>query len=59
LCSSFTRGVGRALVEAALEWGQQRGCAEADLGVPEESPARSLYEQLGFRTFRRQMRLWL
>lgn len=35
------------------------GMLEAELGVLEGNPARRLYEQLGFATFRRQMRLRL
>lgn len=43
------RGVGRALVEAALDWAQTTGAERADLMVKEgNEPAASLYEACGF-----------
>ena len=49
-------GVARRLVEAAFEWGRKNGCVEADLNVLHQSPAKSLYEQLGFEVFQLEMR---
>jgi aminoglycoside 6'-N-acetyltransferase I len=50
------RGVGRELLEAALAWGRQKGCLEADLNVLAGNPARGLYEGLGFQVFEVNMR---
>ena len=42
-------GLGRALVEAALERARERGCRRVDLDVDHDNaPARALYESLGF-----------
>ena len=42
-------GLGRALVELALERASARGCARIELDVSEENtPARRLYERFGF-----------
>lgn len=49
-------GVGQSLMEAAFEWGREKGCTEADLNVLRNSPAKSLYEGLGFQAFQIQMR---
>jgi ribosomal protein S18 acetylase RimI-like enzyme len=47
--SSRRRGVGTALVEAAVEVARARGCSELHLLVdPENSPALSFYEAAGF-----------
>jgi ribosomal protein S18 acetylase RimI-like enzyme len=47
---SRRRGLGRALVEAALDYARQRGCREVHLLVdPENAAALALYESLGFR----------
>ena len=44
-------GLGRALVEACVERGRQRGCRRIELDVNEENaPARALYEACGFQT---------
>jgi GNAT superfamily N-acetyltransferase len=44
-------GLGRALVEAALERARERGCRRIDLDVNEDNaPARALYEACGFLT---------
>lgn len=44
-------GLGRALVEAAIERAGQRGCKRIELDVAEDNaPARALYEACGFRT---------
>lgn len=43
------RGIGRALVEAALAWAAERGALRVELEVNEEMhAARSLYETCGF-----------
>jgi len=42
------QGIGRLLVEGALEWGQYRGCEKAELNVLVVNPARKLYEAMGF-----------
>lgn len=50
-------GIGRALMEAAEEWAQERGCNEIELGVYEfNRPAIALYERLGYTTLSRMMR---
>ena len=42
-------GLGRALVEAALERARERGCKRIELDVNEQNaPARALYEACGF-----------
>ena len=44
-------GLGRALVEAALERARERGCKRIELDVNEDNaPARALYEACGFQT---------
>ncbi len=50
------RGVGTALLRAALAWGQQHHCQRAELSVLPHSPARRLYQALGFDTFGLEMR---
>jgi len=49
------RGIGRALLEAVIEWGHSVGCVEAELNVLVDNPARSLYESLGFNAFEIEM----
>jgi GNAT superfamily N-acetyltransferase len=49
------RGIGRALLEAVLEWGRRSGCTEAELNVLVDNPARSLYREFGFREFEIEM----
>ena len=45
-------GLGRALVEAALERARERGCARMELDVNEANPvAVALYESLGFESW--------
>jgi ribosomal protein S18 acetylase RimI-like enzyme len=41
-------GVGRRLVEKALEWGRAIGAEYCALNVLEKNPAKSLYTTLGF-----------
>jgi GNAT superfamily N-acetyltransferase len=44
-------GLGRALVEAALDRARERGCRRVELDVNEDNaPARALYEVCGFLT---------
>ena len=49
------RGIGRALLDAILDWGRSIGCTEAELNVLIDNPARSLYRDLGFRAFEIEM----
>jgi ribosomal protein S18 acetylase RimI-like enzyme len=49
-------GVARSLMEAAFKWGRDKGCIEADLNVLRNSPAKLLYEGLGFEGFQIEMR---
>jgi ribosomal protein S18 acetylase RimI-like enzyme len=49
-------GIARSLMEAAFKWGQDKGCTEADLNVLRNSPAKLLYEGLGFEDFQIEMR---
>jgi ribosomal protein S18 acetylase RimI-like enzyme len=43
------RGMGRALLEAAMEYSRERGAAHIDLGTSEaDVAARALYESAGF-----------
>jgi ribosomal protein S18 acetylase RimI-like enzyme len=43
------RGLGRALMEAAMEVAREQGAAHMDLGTAEDdAAARALYESLGF-----------
>jgi ribosomal protein S18 acetylase RimI-like enzyme len=50
------RGVGTALLRAALKWGQQRHCRRAQLSVLPHNPARRLYQALGFSICGLEMR---
>jgi GNAT superfamily N-acetyltransferase len=49
-------GVARLLMEAAFQWGRDQGCIEVDLHVLQNSPAKLLYEGLGFGAFQIEMR---
>lgn len=49
-------GIARRLIEAACEWGREKGCEEANLNVLLLSPAKALYEDLGFVPFQLEMR---
>jgi RimJ/RimL family protein N-acetyltransferase len=43
------RGIGRALMDAAVEWAQQHGISKLELHVfPWNEPAIALYESLGY-----------
>jgi GNAT superfamily N-acetyltransferase len=48
-------GVGRTLVEAALDWGRASGCAAGELNVLAANPARRLYEACGFVEFQSKL----
>lgn len=48
-------GIGRALLDAALEWGRGAGCVEAALNVLADNPARRLYERTGFEVLEVKM----
>jgi GNAT superfamily N-acetyltransferase len=50
------RGVGTALLHAAIAWGQQHHCLRAELSVLPHNPARRLYQALGFSAFGLEMR---
>jgi len=49
-------GIARGLIDKAFEWGRQNDCVEADLNVLWNSPARSLYQNMGFSPFQIEMR---
>ena len=50
------QGVGLALVERVHQWTRKKGLTEVELGVWEfNTPARILYEKLGYQTTRRIM----
>jgi ribosomal protein S18 acetylase RimI-like enzyme len=42
-------GIGRKLIQEALDWGRVKACQEAELDTLVWNPARSLYKQLGFQ----------
>ena len=42
------QGIARTLLHAALTWGHQAGCRDAMLYTSVHTPARRLYERLGF-----------
>jgi len=48
-------GIGRALLESAIEWGQGLGCEEVELSVLIGNSAQSLYKKLGFQTCELEM----
>jgi GNAT superfamily N-acetyltransferase len=52
-------GIGRRLLEEALDWGRGRGCAEAELNVLARNPACKLYQSVGFEVSQLEMRLEL
>ena len=53
------QGIGRRLLEEALDWGMGKGCGEATLNVLSRNPARELYEGAGFEVAHLEMRLEL
>jgi ribosomal protein S18 acetylase RimI-like enzyme len=45
------RGVGRALVEAAVEWARAQGCSEVEVSTdPDNASAQAFYQRLGFES---------
>jgi ribosomal protein S18 acetylase RimI-like enzyme len=50
------QGVGRQLMQAAIQWGREQGCAQVELSVLAGNPALKLYEALGFEVFELEMR---
>lgn len=50
------QGIGRKLMQAAMQWGREQGCAQAELSVLVGNPALKLYEALGFEVFELEMR---
>ena len=51
------RGIGRALMEAALDYGRQRGCREFHLLVdPSNKAGQAFYAELGFQVDSWEMR---
>jgi ribosomal protein S18 acetylase RimI-like enzyme len=51
------QGIGRQLVEQALEWCRRRGATEVELGVlPNNPTGRAFWEALGFKPCRMEMR---
>jgi GNAT superfamily N-acetyltransferase len=50
------QGVGTALLRAALTWGWQHHCLQAELCTLPRSPARRLYQELGFTVHGLEMR---
>ena len=51
------RGIGRALVEAALDWGRKRGCRQFHLLVdPSNHAGQAFYAGLGFQVDAWEMR---
>jgi GNAT superfamily N-acetyltransferase len=44
-------GAARSFMEAAFKWGRDKDCTEADPNVLRNSPAKLLYEGLGFEDF--------
>ena len=52
-------GLGGSLLEAAFQWGREKGCEEVELNVLVGNPARRLYEKMGFEVFEVQERMKL
>lgn len=50
------RGIGTALVRAALDWAREHGATRSELGVYEfNEPARAFWASVGFQTLSRRM----
>ena len=49
LPSSRRVGIGKNLIQEAINWGRKQSCLEAKLNTLVWNPARSLYKQLGFQ----------
>jgi ribosomal protein S18 acetylase RimI-like enzyme len=52
-------GIGRNLIQAALDWGCGKACRGAELNTLVWNPARSLYKQLGFQVSEYRMTIEL
>ena len=53
--ASRGQGVGRRLTAAAIDWARSKGCRRVVLTVvPENKPARAVYEALGFQIEHRE-----
>jgi len=50
------KGIGRQLLETALQWGEERRCVEAELNSLVGNPALELYKSLGFKVFELELR---
>jgi ribosomal protein S18 acetylase RimI-like enzyme len=48
LPSCRCQGIGTTLLRAALDWGRQHRCRQAELCTLPHNPARRLYQELGF-----------
>ncbi|UCD78537.1 MAG: GNAT family N-acetyltransferase [Desulfobacterales bacterium] len=54
---SRRRGIATSLIQEALRWASEQGCQEADLNVLfNNDKAKGLYEKLGFKVFRYELR---
>jgi ribosomal protein S18 acetylase RimI-like enzyme len=43
------QGIGRALIQAALDWAQAQGCSEVEVSTDQDNMnAQAFYQQLGF-----------
>jgi ribosomal protein S18 acetylase RimI-like enzyme len=50
------QGIGRQLMQAAMQWGLEQGCTQVELNVLAGNPALKLYQTLGFKVFELDMR---
>jgi ribosomal protein S18 acetylase RimI-like enzyme len=45
------QGVGRALIEAAIDWARMQGCSEVEISTDTDNlPAQAFYRKLGFES---------
>ena len=45
------QGIGRALIQAALDWARGQGCSEVEVSTePDNTDARAFYRRLGFKS---------